>query len=105
MAQPRVADRAGDSPLERNPYGDTARRLGAGIVVFESYLADQKVFRALLSKVRDTGPDVLVFVHENVDRSVILRIVLDVRGTRRRSIGRARSDSENTENREQLIPP
>jgi branched-chain amino acid transport system substrate-binding protein len=59
-------------------YGDAAKRLGADIVVFESYLADQKDFRALLSKVRDAGPDVLVLFAYDTDGALILAQAADV---------------------------
>jgi branched-chain amino acid transport system substrate-binding protein len=59
-------------------YRDDAQRSGAQIVIFENYLADQKDFRALLSKVRDAGPDVLVLFAYDTDGALILAQAADV---------------------------
>jgi branched-chain amino acid transport system substrate-binding protein len=54
-------------------FVDKAKALGANIVASEAYLSDEKDFRPILSKVRDTNPEVLVLISYYADGSLILK--------------------------------
>ncbi len=61
-----------------NAYIDAAKRLGANVVAFESYLPDQKDFRAVLSKIRAAEPDVFVLFAYYTDGALLLAQAADV---------------------------
>jgi branched-chain amino acid transport system substrate-binding protein len=61
-----------------NAYSAEAKRLGSKVVAFESYLPEQKDFRALLSKIRAADPDVFVLFAYYTDGALILAQAADV---------------------------